>query len=375
MHQERKQNACPRKQGRFIILISSRHWNLTLSFFETVRMSRTAHLRAGSLLGIVFLICSLARAQAPEGTLQGRVFNGTTGRPVANLQVNYILMQQGMEPVATAVTDGDGRFLLEGTGASGGAPALLRTVFQGVTYSQAVFPQQVQPDGVQIEVFEAGNRSDLFSVKEHLIFLHPAGDAIFVTEQVVLENGSAPPKTYFNPEGTYRFALSEPPRADIRLSVTGPGGMPINQAVVPGEQDNSFAITYPVRPGETQVRIDYSFGYQSPFDFTKLLLLPAGQIYVVSPGPEVQITGPGVTELGTDPSTGFIGYQVTPEENLIRVEVSGQAPATTVGAGGQQGAESGALLPIPAPVNNRRWLILAVLGIAMLLGFVYHYTR
>ncbi len=354
-----------------------RHWNLTLSFPETIRMSRTARLSAGSLLMILSLSLSLlyglARAQAPADTLSGRVLNGTTNQPVPNQPVAYVRMQQGLEPVATAVTGADGRFVLEGVGTPGGAPALLRAEYQGVTYSHPVLGQQ--PGGVQIQVFEAASQPEMVSAKEHLIFLHPAGDTIFVTEQVVLENATAPPKTYFNPEGTYRFAVPETPRAEVRLSVTGPGGMPIQQTPEPGELENHFAIAYPIRPGETQVRIDYSFGYQSPFDFTKLLLLPSDQTYVISPGTDVQLSGEGVAELGADPSTGFIGYQVTPRENLIRVQVSGQAPATLAGAGGAQDEGSGLLTPIPAPLNNRRWLILGLAGLVMLLGFFYHYTH
>ncbi len=336
-------------------------------------MLRTARLGAGSLLVILSLVCGPARAQAPAGTLEGRVVNGTTNQPVPNLPVTYVIMQQGLEPVATAVTGTDGRFVLEGVGTPGGAPALLRAEFQGVTYSHPVLGQQ--PGGFQIQVFEAASQPEMVSVKEHLIFLHPAGDVIFVTEQVVLENATDPPKTYFNPQGTYRFALPETPRAEVRLSVTGPGGMPIQQTPEPGEQENHFAIDYPIRPGETQVRIDYSFGYQSPFDFTKLLLLPSDQTYVIAPGTDVQLSGEGVVELGADPTTGFTGYQVTPRENLIRVQVSGQAPATLAGVGGAQDEGSGLLTQISTPVNNRRWIILGFAGLVMLLGFFYHYTH
>jgi len=338
-------------------------------------MAWTARPGAGGLLMILSLslLCGLARAQAPADTLSGRVLNGTTNQPVPNLPVTYVIMQQGLEPVARAVTGADGRFVLEGVGTSGGAPALLRAEFQGVTYSLPVLGPQ--PGGVQIQVFEASSQPEMVSVKEHLIFLHPVGDVIFVTEQVVLENTTTPPKTYFNPQGTYRFALSETPRAEVRLSVTGPGGMPIQQTPEPGEQENRFALGYPIRPGETQVRIDYSFGYQSPFDFTKLLLLPSEQTFVIAPGTDVQLSGEGVAEVGTDPSTGFTGYQVTPRENLIRVQVSGQAPASVAGAGGAPGEGSGLLTQISTPVNNRRRLILGFAGLVMLLGFFYHYTH
>lgn len=333
-------------------------------------LAHTAALLAGLLLGFGAL-----RAQTPASAIQGRVLNGTTHRPVPNVKVEYVALQQGMVPVATAVTDREGRFRLEDAKASRDSPALLRVEYQGATYSKPLVDQQSRSDSVDIQVFDTSQQPSLVSVKEQAIFLHPAGETLLVLEQVLLENRSNPPRTYVNPQGTYAFTLPGRPREGVRVSVEGPAGMPINQTPVPGKKENSFAIAYAIRPGETQVRLEYSLDYQSPFDFAKPLDQPAEQTHVVTPGKDVQVTGETLVAMGTDRSTGFTGYQVTPIGNVVRLQVSGQAPERSSVERAEAAGESGGLVTIPDPVSRRRWLILALTGLVMLGGFVYHYTR
>ena len=323
----------------------------------------------------------MLHAQAPAKPIQGRVLNGTTNRPVPKAQVHYVLMAQGVTPVATQVTDSEGRFHFENLPASGNSPVLLRVEYQGATYSRPVLPQQSGSGEMEIQVFEADRQPSMVSVKEHVIFFHPSAGTLLVMEQVVVENLSQPPKTYVNPKGTYPFTLPGKPREAVRVSVEGPGGMPISQTPIPRDTANSFAVNYPIRPGETQIRLEYSFDYQSPFEFSKRLDLLPTQIYVVIPGKEVQVTGEGLVSKGADPSTGFAGYQATPQGNIVRVQISGEvaekAGGGAGGGGGTEGAdeESASLAPISDTVSNRRWLILSGAGLALLVGLIYHYRR
>ena len=344
---------------------------------------RLAPARGGGLLLAAFLFTfGMLHAQAPAQPIQGRVLNGTTNRPVPKAQVNYVLMAQGVAPVATQVTDAEGRFRFENPPASGSSPVLLRVEYQGATYSRPVLPQQSGSGEMEIQVFEAGRQPGMVSVKDHVIFFHPSGGTLLVLEQVVMENLSQPPKTYVNPKGTYPFTLPGAPREGVRVSVDGPGGMPISQTPIPGEAKNSFAVGYPIRPGETQIRLEYAYDYKSPFEFAKQLNLPPKQIYVVIPGKEVQLKVDGLVATGTDPSTGFTGYQVTPQGNLVRVQISGEVAAKAGGEGGgaagggeEAEEESASLAPITNPANNRRWLILSAAGLALLVGLIYHYRR
>src|SRR5579885_2018577 len=197
-----------------------------------------------------------ARAQNPAGAIQGRVVNGTTGKPVAKAQVNYVLMAQGMKPAASQVTDNDGRFRIDNPPSSGGGPALLRVEYEGATYSHPVLPGQSAGD-VEIQVFDASKQPGIVSVKEHAIFVHPSGNTLLVLEQVILGNESSPPKTYVNEKGTYPFTLLAKALEGVQVTVEGPGGMPISQPAEPRDSANSYEINYAIRPGETQVRLEY----------------------------------------------------------------------------------------------------------------------
>lgn len=327
---------------------------------------------AALLCALLFTWGSLY-AQAPAQVIEGRVTNGTTNRPVAKAQVRYVMMARGPEPLATQVTDSQGKFRFEMPPAD--SPVLLRVEYQGTTYSLPIIPQQASQGLKDIQVFEAAHDRHMIAVKEQAIFLHPSGKNLVVLEQIVVENRSQPAKTYVNPEGTFPFTLAGSPQQPIQVSVEGPGGMPINQSPIPKDTENAFAIAYPIRPGETQIRVEYSLDYHSPFQFSKLLDLPPERVDIVTPGSQVQVAGDGLTPLGADPSTGFTGYRVAPKGNLVRLEISGDVPpkaAAEQAPGGEGEGESASLVSIPDPVSERRWIIVSAAGLVMLAGLVYH---
>ena len=315
-------------------------------------------------------------AQGGGRAIDGRVVNGTTGKPVANAKVNFVMMMRGPAPLASETTDAEGRFHFKNAPDAAGAPALLRVEYQGTVYSLPLLPQQPLTGEAQIQVFEAAHDPKMVSVKEHAIFLHPSANVLLVLEQIVLGNETSPSKTYVNEKGTLPFSLPGKARDAVKVTVEGPGGMPISQPAVPRNGENSFAITYPMRPGETQVRLEYALDYHSPFVFSKRLDMPAEQVHLVTPGKNVQLTGDGLTPMGADPQTGFTGFRVMPQGNLVKVEIAGEVPAEQVavpGAGGEGGEESGALAPISDPISARRWYFVAGMALVMLAGFVYHY--
>ena len=342
------------------------------------RQRRTARATGCALLCALLFAFGALRAQTPAQVIEGHVINGSTKRPVAKVQVNYVLMAQGMQPAASQVTDSEGKFHFDKLPAAN-SPALLRVEYQGATYSRPVMPQQGPPVAMDVQVFDAGHDRGMVSVREHAIFLHPSGNTLLVLEQVILENRSNPAKTYVNPDGTFPYTLPATPRQPAQVTVEGPGGMPIKQSPIEKGSKNSFAIAYPIRPGETQIRVEYSLEYHAPFQFLKLLDLPADRVHVVTPGSQVQLAGDGlIPQGGTDPTTGFNGYQVTPKGNLVRLEISGDAPAKVpVGDSQNEGVseESASLVPIQDPVSERRWIIVSAAGLVMLAGLVYHLRR
>ncbi|MBI4442031.1 MAG: carboxypeptidase regulatory-like domain-containing protein [Acidobacteria bacterium] len=315
-------------------------------------------------------LTTLAAQTSPN--LPGRVLNGTTNQPVPNVAVEFILLQQGMASAGTATTDSQGKFRFNGP-AFAARPALLRVDYQGATYSHVLQPLPDPQPEVEIPVYEADRQPGLVTATEHLIFLQPSGDILWVVEEVLLENRSSPPKTYVNTEGTFRFLVPEQLREGVKVYVEGPGGMPLNQPPIPKDKPGSFAISYPLRPGQTQVHLEYALNYQSPFAFSKSLEEAAERTHVLTPGEGVQVQGETLVSEGTEPTSGFIAYRITPVNNQVRLQISGQAvmPESASGAA----AAPGSLVPILDPVSQRRTWILGLLGMVLLGGLVYHYTR
>ena len=194
-------------------------------------------------------------------------------------------------------------------------------------------------------------------------------------EQIIILNQTSPPRAYVNPQGTYLFALPVAAREGVRVTVNGPGGMPIGQTPTPRDGENRFALSYPMRPGETQIRLEYELDYTQPFLFEKPIDLASEETHIVTTGPEVEIQGDGVTALEVDPSTGFMGYLVTQPGTMLRVSVSGESP---IQEGAQtELAEGGGrtLVPILPPVAEQRWWIFAAAGLLLLGGLVYLYRQ
>ncbi|HWP84553.1 MAG TPA: hypothetical protein VNN17_05150, partial [Terriglobia bacterium] len=301
--------------------------------------------------------CAALGSSAPllAESVEGSVRNGTTNQPAAGVPVQFIKLQQGMTPVAETITDARGAFRFdEVEKLTGGSPALLQAVYQGATYSQPLLAPQTMAGGVQLVVYDATRDRGALALKEHAIFLRPAGGRLAVIEQIAIENNSNPPRTYVNPEGTYLYHLPGEPREAVQASVEGAAGMAVPQSPVPLAGANNFAITYPIRPGESQVRLQYALDYESPFRFTKRLTQPAEQTHIVTPGTGVEVRGEALTFLGKEPTTGFAAYLVAPGTGEISLQISGEAPATQTPSQSANTAESRGLVTIPDGATDRR---------------------
>ena len=324
---------------------------------------------------LLFLLLPLSlKAQAPP--VEGRVINDTTQRPVSGAVVQYVVPQQGMQPVAEVKTDAEGRYRFENVSAPAGGPALIRVEFQGATYTAPpIMPGQPQAASLDVHVFDAASQAGSISIAEHAIFLHPSGESLSVMEQIVIQNNSKPPRTFVNPQGTYQFTLPGAPRESLRASIQGALGLPLPQAPVAQQKENSFAIAYAIKPGATELRLEYRIDYKSPFDFRKFLDVLPEKAHIITPGNSVEISGKNLVALGADPANGYVGYEVTPVDNTISVQVSGEAPLDTPSDTVASAQEAGALVPIPDPINKNRVLYLTLLGLVMAVGFIYLYTR
>jgi hypothetical protein len=328
-------------------------------------------------------------AGGARGMLKGRVLNGTTGQPVPNVSVEYVRLAQGMEPVEIARVDASGNFQFSkvpAPGAEAGPPGLLRVDYAGATYSQPVMGGEMAaqapmmqgamgPDGsVTVTVYDASADRETYVVHEHAIFVRPRGGTMAVLEQVFIENASTPPRAYVNSQGTFRFTLPGKPTGDISVSLQGAAGMPLPQTARPvAGVENSFTIDYPIRPGESLIRIQYALDYKDPYDFVKPLDRLPEEVHVVTPGDMVKVNAEDMIPAGQDEESGFMAFKMGLAGNKVNFRVSGEAPPEQVSANPNEGG--GSLTSIPNPLHDQRWYVLGGLALVLAAGMALLYKK
>src|SRR5215831_5162807 len=216
---------------------------------------------------IAALLLSLAVWNARAGTVQGKVVNGTTGKPVAAIEVILIQLQGGMQPVANTKTNAQGEFSFDHPGI-GAQPMLVRAVYQGVNFHQALPPGR---NSVDVSVYDLSHDAKTISVPSHLVIFQPNGATLTVAEQLLVRNESKPPMAYFRPDGSFQVTLPE--KASLRqIAASGPSGMPVVQAPIDLGK-NKYAIAFAFRPGDNEVRLAYEVPY--PSDAATLKISPS----------------------------------------------------------------------------------------------------
>jgi hypothetical protein len=336
-------------------------------------------LRASLLLTLAaFASASLA------ATVTGTVTDRTTGKPSKGDTIAVINTAQGMDEIAKATTDAQGKFNVN---APDGGQILLHITHAGAEYFKSVPPGN---PSVDIDVYDSAPKIDGIA-GEALVFRAETdgpGKTLNVTENFFIQNASAPPKTQYG-ANTFDFYL--PSGARIMQSVaSAPNGLPTTVQVKTVDAGaGHYAFTFPVRPGETRFQVGYALPYSGKQDFSLKLSIPTGDVAVMLPK-SMQFQ-PGQTQfqpINPDVNAQSYDAHTPPFAQPIQFSLAGsgqlpQAPEEAQG-GGQQGAAQagqgaqasserpGGGLGAPGdpdaendPWSKYKWWIVGVLGLAL----------
>ncbi len=312
-----------------------------------------------------------------QKVITGKVVNGTSGKPAADQTVELMVLSQGMRSTAEAHTAVDGTFRLDASSAEGAIQMLLRVIYQGVNYNQAVSPGSASP--IEIKIFESTADSRQIRVSLPIMLLQASGMALLVQEQYFVENNSQPPRTLENPAGTFFFDFpADQAIQDLAVSVLGLSGIPLPQT--PGKRkEGGHFIAYPMKPGKNEVRISYRVNYPSSerlfqhrvfydIDSTRVLVLPA----------DLRVESSALSSVGSDPQTGssaYIASGLSPQKDL-KIVVSGQAPEVSEASGdtastAPPSADDERVVRIPNRIYQKRGIILGALGFFFVLVILF----
>lgn len=272
-------------------------------------------------------------AALPLLAVDGTVLNATTGMPQADVTINLVQPgAEGMKSLGLGKSGPDGTFKIDAEIPPG--PALLQSSFKGVQYTQAL-PPGTPRSGVRITVYDSTNKQPDEMSTQHLILLEPTATELRIAETFYTKNQS---NLTFSDDANGSIQLYLPPTVADGLKVTiNSVGVPIQRPLERGRQAGAYKISYPLKPGETRMDLEYTLPASATFSGKVFSNTPPVKLVTAD---TVILSGDGIKELGQEPSTrarvyGFdglsfktdisgVGSLRTPQTEPLSAEESGQ---------------------------------------------------
>ena len=326
------------------------------------------------------LVVLFAAAATLLAAVDGTVVNQTTGRPEPGADISvFNLTQNGPELLDSAKSDANGHFSINKTLEPG--PHLIEVQHSGITYNTMVPPGRPST-GLELSVFDSSKDPATAPISQHIVFLEPNGQQLAVTETYFFNNAGK--VTYDDPNGTLGFFV--PPTAvkdSLKVNATEPRGMALEQAPSDGKQKGAHTISFPIKPGETRIDINYTLPSSDPARFASQIYYQGPPTRMVVPS-GVTLQGDGLNPLGSEPQTQANLYETSAPAFEVTVQGTGSLRGAQSASGGGGPAaqaddtdDSGATLRtiLPPGFEDRRLAILALALAALALGFVLLYRK
>jgi hypothetical protein len=320
----------------------------------------------GALVGqAIRLPALLCLATIASAAVDGTVTNRTTGKPQPGATVTlYKLGENGLESIESVKSDAAGKFRID---QNLQGPRLLQSAYDGVTYNH-MLPPNAPTTGVALDVYNSSKQPGGAKVMQHMVLFEPNGNELAVSESYIWLNSG---KTTFNdPDGgTLRFYAPVDSKA-IQVNCTAPQGMPIRRAPVAAGQPNVFKVDFPIKPGESNITLNYALPYTSPATFEgKVFYKGGGPTSLIAPQ-GVQLKGEGLEARGQEPRTRASIYQTTAAAFKVEIEGSGSLQRPQPGEQEQAGPQITFVLP---KLYSKLPWVLALSFSILALGFVLLY--
>jgi hypothetical protein len=285
-----------------------------------------------------------------QGQVQGAVSNGTNGRAVARQEVRLLMPRGGMQQVATATTDAAGRFVLSADGIDPKSFYLVSTEFDGASYNAPATFDSGGNANVSLTVYDSTRSPAGLRIPAARVFVGAlagsSGPELHVQEEYAIQNSTQPPRAYAVAGGTFHFSVPSDARTPT-VSVAGLMNMTLPQTPEPGKAPGEFSISYPLKPGVTQVTIQYTKAYDaSGVDVNDRSSFPIDQAELYVYPSSLTVAAPGFQPSGSDNIHKIQVYgapQLARATTALSIRLSGEAasgPPPGIEQG-NQGAGSG----------------------------------
>jgi hypothetical protein len=324
--------------------------------------------KGDSIVKIAFWLL-FATGTALFASVDGTVVNLTTGKAQPSVIVTLVkpAAQGVLQTLATVKTDAAGNFKIDKDLPPG--PVLLQAIFKGVLYTQAV-PPGTPTTGLHVKVYDATSEAGIEKVSQHVMLFEPSESSLTVSEVFRVENQSS--TTFQDPvNGSIRFYAPESSGGKINVTISAPGGMPIQRPAVKTKDKDVYKIDYPVKPGESQFEVGYSL--PSTDKFAGKILSGQGKTFLLTPS-TVTLLGDGVEEQGREPQSQAHIYTTTNAASFS-VRITGIGSLQNQDAAPAGDTDEPPLEEKAARVYSRMYWVLGLTLTILGLGGVLLYRR
>ncbi|MEO8130147.1 MAG: carboxypeptidase-like regulatory domain-containing protein [Bryobacteraceae bacterium] len=314
------------------------------------------------------LLAALLSAAVMSAAIDGTVTNKTSGKVQPGATVTLIKLGGGMETVATAKSDSQGKFTMA-PDLQAGTPYLVQTLYQGVTYNKAI-PPGSSATGLTVDVYDSSPQGGDAKVAQHMVLFEPSGTDVTVNETIIYSNTG---KTTFDDpaNGTFRFYLPPETKGLVKVQVTGPQGMPIVRDAVKTKEPDIYTVKYPVKPGETRFDLAYGMPEASPGTFELKFKHDGSTVRVVAPK-GVTLTSDNLKDLGPEPRTQATIYQVLGRD--VKFQFTGTGSLRAAAEAAQQSEDTGPPIEDLKPrIYGRLYPLVGLAGFILVLGLIMLY--
>jgi hypothetical protein len=209
-------------------------------------------------------------------TLSGTATNGTTNKPAAGDEIILIKLGAGMEEVAHAKTDAQGKFTFNFDDAN--SPHLVRAIHQGVTYHQMAPPGT---NSVSVQVYDVAKKVEGIQAVADLMYLQTSQGQLGITRIFAVDNNSSPPRTQMN-DANFEFFAPENAEMDEAQAQTA-GGQPIKITPTPQSEKGRYAFVFPLRPGKSEFQVTYHLPYSGKATIDPHIIYPLQHFVAMMP--------------------------------------------------------------------------------------------
>jgi hypothetical protein len=233
-------------------------------------------------------------------------------------------------------------------------------------------------------VYESSKQPGNAKISQHVMLIEPNGSTMGVAESYIFDNDGK--TTWNNPEtGTLQFTLPAAAGGKVAVNVLAPGGLPIRRAADPAGKPNTFKVDFPIKPGQSEIRMEWQMPFTSPGVFEDAVLAKGAPDLKLLAPVGVTLTGEGITALGKEPTTGATIYNVPGAKFSLNVAGSGTlktAASDDEDNGSPKVSENMPQLygltlatgdPI-APFLAVKWVVISILGM-LAIGFALLYRK